>query len=245
MTVDAEMVNGSRASQLSPDISLSFFVNSLKILGEETMPFNETKRPSDAHSNHPEQRTKPAPLDLLRLTSSQQSKDTSSATSSAQDKGKGPASQEKNERAVGENGKPLEKLKLASVSTPEHPILPGGMRRGGDQASTSRSIRAEDFARMPASEQVDWCLRGGIAKAFGPDGDRTLVSSAIQMLRNEQIDSDARFGIIKVIGSLGDRREVPEMMQMLHNEQTNEFVRGYIAKAIGSLGDRTVLPEMM
>jgi tetratricopeptide (TPR) repeat protein len=54
-------------------------------------------------------------------------------TQQSQDTGKRPASPEKNDpdrgRGVGEDGKPPRKIvELASVSTPEHPILPGGMK---------------------------------------------------------------------------------------------------------------------
>jgi serine/threonine protein kinase len=75
---------------------------------EKIMGFSEINRPSDVHSNH----AAPNRIDLLRLIA----------------EGKRPALPEENERPVGENGKPLEKLQLASISTPEHPILPGGMQ---------------------------------------------------------------------------------------------------------------------
>src|SRR5690348_6845157 len=73
------------------------------------MGFSEINKPSDVHSNH----VAPNRRDLLRLIAD----------------GKRPALQEESEILVGENGKPVEKLQLASVSTPEHPILPGGMKR--------------------------------------------------------------------------------------------------------------------
>ncbi len=127
---------------------------------KKAMPFNETNRLSDTHSDHIDKRTAPNRLDYLRLISSQRSKETLSISSNAQDKGKNPASYQENDpyrgRAVGEDGKPIPRtVELASVSTPEHPILAGGMRRGNDQASMRRSIRAEDLAQMPANERVD------------------------------------------------------------------------------------------
>jgi tetratricopeptide (TPR) repeat protein len=79
-----------------------------------------------------------------------------SVPSNVQDKGKGPASPQKNEGAVGENGRPVPRtIELASVSTPEYPILPGGMRRGGDQSSTSGGNRAEDDSLARASDLLD------------------------------------------------------------------------------------------
>src|SRR5690349_16434224 len=118
------------------------------------MPIDKSKIPFDETAGP---RTKSR--DFLRPTASQE-KDTSSVPSSARDKGKGPASQEENERAVGENGRPVPRtVELTSVSTREHPILPGGMLSFwglGDRASMSRVTRAEDLAQMSASEQVDW-----------------------------------------------------------------------------------------
>jgi hypothetical protein len=160
--------------------------------GKKTMPPRETDRSSDAHSNHTDKRTAPNCLDLIRLISSQQSKEALSVTSNAQDKGKRPAPQEESERPVCEDGKPLEKLQL----DPEREFLLGGMQ--GD--STSRRIRAEDLARMSPSEQVDWCVRGGIVEAFGSSDDRTIVSAVMDMLRNRQIGLIMRCSILKSLG---------------------------------------------
>src|SRR5690242_19173250 len=82
------------------------------------------------------------------LPNSPHEQEISSALPSALDKGKGVLSPEQEkwlrEIPIGEDGKPVEKLELTSVSTREHPILPGGMRRfwrRGDQASTSGHIQ--------------------------------------------------------------------------------------------------------
>ena len=196
------------------------------------MPIDKTHMQFDESSDHTDKRTKPR--DFLRPTSSQ-GQDASSIHSHAQDTGKGPASPQKNERAVGENGKPpLEKLQLARVSTREHPILPGGMW-GGDQAN--RGIRAEDLARMPLSGQVKWCLRGGIAKAFGPDGDRTLVPAILHMFRHDQMDFKVRRSIAKAIGLSGCSSDFAnELMRIVRDKQEYNSVRRSAAKAVGLSG---------
>src|SRR6478736_1370317 len=101
------------------------------------MPIDKPHMQFYQSSDHTDKRTKSR--NFLCPTSSQ-GQDASSVPSSAQDKGKRSASHQKNERAVGVNGKPLEKLKLASVSTREHPV---GMLGGDDQASTSGSSGSE------------------------------------------------------------------------------------------------------
>ena len=77
------------------------------------MGFSEINRPSEVvHSN----RAAPNSIDFLRLIA----------------EGKRSASQEENERPVGEDGEPLVKLQL----DPKRECLLGGMPRG-DRASTS------------------------------------------------------------------------------------------------------------
>ena len=146
-------------------------------------------------------------------------------------KGKRPASQEENKIPVGEDGKPLAKLQL----DPKREGLLGGMHRG-DQARTSGRMRAEDLARMSASEQVNWCVQGGLAQAFGPDGDSAL---APVMLRNNQIDNWVRRGIangmIIILASHYNENSVQDMMDMLHNDQIDNLVRRDIANGMGTI----------
>ena len=92
------------------------------------MPFNETNRPLSRRLDHTEMNTAPNGQDFLRLISSQRD------ISSARDKGKGVLSPQQQkwlrEIPIAENGERAPKIvELASVSTPEHPILPGGMKR--------------------------------------------------------------------------------------------------------------------
>jgi hypothetical protein len=204
------------------------------------MPFSETNRPSDSHSKHTDNRTRPAPLDLLRLIASQQSKETLSVPSSAQDKGKRPASQEEDERLVGEDGKPLEKLQMV----PEREFLLGGMWnfwRRGDQASTSGRMRAEDLARMSPDELVDWSVRGGLREAIGPDGDRTFVPVVMDMLETDRIDDLVRRGIEGGIGAVQPESDViNQMMRRLETDRIDDLVYRSMANEIGELVRKTI-----
>jgi hypothetical protein len=153
--------------------------------------------------------------------------------SDTQDKRKGSASQEGNERAGDENDEPLERLELASDSTPEKLRLLGGMRGRYDQ--TRREARAEDLAQMSPSEHVDWCVHGGIAEAFRPDGDRTLIPAIKDMLRDERIARRVRKGIAEGIGVTEPSEDtIHEMTQMLRNDRIDSSVRKVVAKGIGA-----------
>ena len=52
---------------------------------------------------------------------------------------------------------------------------------------------------MSPDEQVAWCMDGGLAKALGPDGDRTFVPVILDMLYGE-ISYYERRGIAEGIG---------------------------------------------
>jgi hypothetical protein len=148
---------------------------------------------SETHAKHAEMR-QGQNLDLLRLIS----------------EGKRPASQEENERPVGEDGQPLEKLQLA----PERDILRGGMPnwwwKRDDQASTSTGRRddrvrrkkvaqvVKDLSKMFPWEHVDWCLKhGGIEVAFRPNGYPELRPVIMNMLKDRpglSVDRRILFG---------------------------------------------------
>jgi hypothetical protein len=156
--------------------------------------------PSEAHLNHREIRTTPNRLDLLRLIA----------------KEKRPALPQENEIPISEHDKPLEKLQLL----PEREFLLGGMLRG-DRASTSGRIRAEDLARMSPDEQMMWCIDGGLAKALGPDGDKSFVPVIFGILNNDQIDRWVREGAAKGFGAIAaannDSNITSKLLEVLNN----------------------------
>ena len=192
------------------------------------MSFSEINMSLEAHSNPQHLKIRSKSLDLSRPTTSQPQKDISLLASSAQDKGKGLASPDEidphNGRAIGEDGKPVPRtVELASVSTPEHPVLLGG-GLNWSKASTSRGARAEDLAGMSPDKQVAWFVHGGIAEAFGPDGDRTLVPAIMNMLRNPKIGYLFRLSAVKTLGLPKYASTcAPEILQIALNLQEKDF----------------------
>ncbi len=104
------------------------------------------------------------------------------------------------------------------------------------QTGVSRSIRAEDLARMSLNEQISWCMRGGLAEALGPDGDSSFAPIILDMLRDNQIDNPMRCGIAHGMGTIlvahYNEGISKKMLDMLHNEQIYSVVRRDIAQGM-------------
>ncbi len=95
------------------------------------------------------------------------------------------------------------------------------------------------------NEQLDSSVRGGIARALGMLGDRSIIPALLPLLTNEQLHSLVRGGIAQALGMLGDRSVIPTLLPLLSNEQLASSVRGGIAQALGTLGDRSVISTLL
>jgi len=140
------------------------------------MPIDKSKMLSGASSDNTDQWMKPTTQRFRHHPHEDftynpplllQGKDTSSEISNAAEKGKGLTSAERKNlsgrRAIGEDGNLVQRtVELASISTPEHPILPGGMWRRlltkkhlDNQGSTSGGSRSEYENLAIHKDQLD------------------------------------------------------------------------------------------
>jgi hypothetical protein len=163
-------------------------------------------------------------------------------------------SQEENERPVGEDVKPLEKLQLA----PERDILRGEVPSCWPwtrdyRASAKMITRVIDgLAKMPPSEQGEWCLSGengepgGIAVAFRV-GYPELQREIMEMLKNPEINVVQRGDMAKAIIDLKPEvRFIHEMLEMVAcRDLHSSALENYIIKTIGSSHpDQEIIAEM-
>lgn len=77
-------------------------------------------------------------------------------------------------------------------------------------------------------------MRGGLAEALGPNGDRTFVPVIMNMLRNSALGCKRLDGIFKLFVLYGSPPEFKdESMQMALNEQENLEVRYAALQLLG------------
>ncbi len=87
-----------------------------------------------------------------------------------------------------------------------------------NQTDVSRGMRAEDLARMSPDEQIEWCVRGGIVKAFGLDGDMTFITAINDILRNYRVND----GINRLCCAKEFKKEI---MRIVRNKKEDPLVR--------------------
>ncbi len=119
----------------------------------------------------------------------------------------------------------------SDASSPNRRLQELRIRHLLGQASTSEAL-----ARMSPSEQVDWCVQGGIAKAFGTGGDRRLAPVILDILRNEQIDWRVRDGILEAIELQKCAAEFKNELMKIARDKIDEDIRIGALKAIGLSG---------
>ena len=107
------------------------------------------------------------------------------------------------------------------------------VERRGHQASAGRSMRAENLARMSPDEQVSWCMRGGLAEALGPSGDRAFIPVIKDILRNRQIGYSMLKELLHAIGQSRCAAEFKtEIMQIVRHGKENSGLRMFGLYAI-------------